>query len=46
MGREVRGGFKMGSTYTPVAGSCQCMAKPLQYFKVIQFSSVQLPFDF
>ena len=27
MGREVGGGFRMGNTCTPVAGSCQCMAK-------------------
>ena len=30
--REVGG---MGNTCTPVVDSCQCMAKPLQYFKVI-----------
>ena len=35
MGREVGGGFRMGNTCTPVADSCQCMAKPLQYCKVI-----------
>ena len=35
MGREVRGGFKMGNTCTPMADSCQCMVKPLQYCKVI-----------
>ena len=29
------GRFRMGSTCTPVADSCQCMAKPLQYCKVI-----------
>ena len=29
------GGFRMGNTCTPVADPCQCMAKPLQYFKVI-----------
>ena len=28
-------GFRMGNTYTPVADSCQCMAKPIQYCKVI-----------
>ena len=27
MGREVGGGFKMGSTYKSMADSCQCMAK-------------------
>ena len=29
------GVFRMGDTGTPVADSCQCMAKPLQYCKVI-----------
>ena len=29
------GGFRMGNTCTPMANSCQCMAKPLQYCKVI-----------
>ena len=28
-------GFRLGNTCTPVADSCQCMAKPLQYCKVI-----------
>ena len=28
MGREVGGGFREGNTCTPVADSCQCMAKP------------------
>ena len=35
MGREVGGGFSMGHTSTPMADSCQCMEKPLQYCKVI-----------
>ena len=35
MGREVGRGLKMGNTCTPVADTCQCMAKPLQYCKVI-----------
>ena len=35
MGREVGGGFRMGNTCTPMADSCQCMAKPIQYCKVI-----------
>ena len=35
MGREVGGGFRMGNTCTPVVDSCQCMAKLLQYCKVI-----------
>ena len=34
MRREVGGGFRMGNTYTPMADSCQCMAKPIQYCKV------------
>ena len=29
------GGFRMGNTCTPMADSCQCMAKPLQYCEVI-----------
>ena len=28
MGRVVGGGFRMGNTCTPVADSCECMAKP------------------
>ena len=35
MGREEGGVFRMGNTCTPVADSCQCLAKPLQYCKVI-----------
>ena len=35
MGREVGCGFRMGNTCTPMANSCQCMAKPIQYCKVI-----------
>ena len=31
---EVGGGFRIRSSYTPVADSCQCMAKPIQYCKV------------
>ena len=34
MGREVGEGFRMGNTCTPMADSCQCMAKPIQYCKV------------
>ena len=30
MGREVGEGFREGNTCTPVADSCQCMAKPVQ----------------
>jgi len=33
-GRDVGGGFRMGNTCTPMADSCQCMAKPIQYCKV------------
>ena len=32
-------GFRMGNTCTPVADSCQCMAKPMQYFKVISLQN-------
>ena len=35
MGRKVGGGFWMGNTCTPMADSCQCMGKPIQYCKVI-----------
>ena len=34
-GREVGGVFRMGNTCTPMVDSCQCMAKPIQYCKVI-----------
>ena len=27
-------GFKIGNTCIPVVDSCQCMAKPIQYYKV------------
>ena len=37
MGREVGGGFRMGNICTPMVDSCQCMAKPIQYCKVISF---------
>ena len=35
MGREVKRGFRMGNTCAVMADSCQCMAKPLQYCKLI-----------
>ena len=35
MEREVGGGFRMGNTCTPVVDSCWCMAKQIQYCKVI-----------
>ena len=41
MEREVGGGFRMGNTCTPVADSCWCMPKPVQYCKVI---SLQLKY--
>ena len=34
-GRKEGGVFRMGNTCVPVADSCQCMAKPIQYCKVI-----------
>ena len=34
MGREVEGGFMFGNACTPVVDSCQCMAKPIQYYRV------------
>ena len=33
------GRFRMGNTCTPVADSCQCMAKPIQYGKVISLQN-------
>ena len=44
MGREVGGGFRMGNTCTRMADSCQCMAKPLQYCKVISLQLNKLIF--
>ena len=35
MGREEKGGFRIGNTCTPMADSCSCMAKPIQYCKAI-----------
>ena len=35
MGREEGGGFRMGNTCIPMTDSCECMAKPPQYCKVI-----------
>ena len=40
MGREVEGGFRMGNTCTPVADSCQCMTKPIQYCIVISLQNI------
>ena len=35
MGREVGEEFTMGNTCTPMDDSCECMAKPPKYCKVI-----------
>ena len=43
MGRQVGGVFRMGNTCTPVVDSCQCIAKPIQYCKVI---SLQLKYTY
>ena len=32
MGREVGGGFGMGNTCTPMADSCECMARTTTMF--------------
>ena len=42
MGREEGGGFRMGSTYIPVEDSCGCMAKQIQYCKVINLQLKQI----
>ena len=34
MGRVVGGGFRIGNSCIPVADSCQCMTKPIQYCKI------------
>ena len=34
-GRKEGGGFRMENTCIPVVDSCWCMAKPIQYCKVI-----------
>ena len=34
MGREERGGFRMGNTSIPVVDSLRYLAKPIQYCKV------------
>ena len=36
-GGRWKGRLRMRNTCTPMADSCQCMAKPLQYCKVISF---------
>ena len=42
MGREAGKGFRMGNTCKSMADSCQCMAKPLQYFKVISLQLIKI----
>ena len=34
VGTEVGGGYMFGIACTPVVDSCQCMAKPIQYYNV------------
>ena len=34
MGKEVGGGFRLVNTCIPVADSCQCTTKSIQYCKV------------
>ena len=34
MGRDVGGRVRMGKTCTPMADSCECMAKPTTIWKV------------
>ena len=41
MGREVGAGLRTGNTCTPVEDSCQHMAKPIQYYKVISLKNKQ-----
>ena len=42
MGREVGGGIGMGNTCKSMADSCQCMAKKLQYCKVISLQLIKI----
>ena len=42
MGRGVGGGFKMWITCKSMADSCQYMAKPLQYCKVISLQLIKI----
>ena len=42
MGREVGGAIEMGNTCKSMAGSCQCMQKPLQYCKVISLQLIKI----
>ena len=38
-GEGVERGVQVGNTCTPVADSCQCIAKPIQYCKVISLGN-------
>ena len=42
MERVVGGGIGMGNTRKSMADSCQCMAKPLQYCKVISLQLITI----
>ena len=42
MGREEGGGFRRRNTCKVKADSCQCMEKPLQYFKVISLQLIKI----
>ena len=42
MGREMGGGIGMGNTCKSMDDSCQCMAKPLQYCKVISLQLIKI----
>ena len=45
MGREVGGGYRMGNTCTPEAGSCGYMAKPIPYLFSSRHLLVQMRSD-
>ena len=40
--REVGGGFRMGNTRIPIVDSSQCIAKPIQYCKVISLQLIKI----
>ena len=42
VGREAGGGVGMGNTCKSMADSCQCMAKAVQYCKVISLQVIQI----
>ena len=41
-GMEVGGGFRIGNMCTPMADSCQCMGKSIQYCKVISLQLIEI----